>query len=414
MLKIFFRKQLKTCVLIVLFFSLFLFFQNSIDSKFTERYYAVQEEYIEESGVKNNQAFFEQLEADEKQADKTVNAIESFENYDKEIVYNNIDPALIASGAYTYANYEMIVWREEMLAMPGVFAKTVADDSYMLSQLSQRFANQKNFDLNLWNNLELMRRGMRRNDGDYGKYSAVYKELQKIDADFAFADTLVMDKILSYIENDFYIIVLLALCFFSVFSNATQNRITNQIVISPKGIRKYVRGQCLISVCFTVITITFYYIGIILLLSGGNFSAISWQLPIQAINGYENISYAFSAGQYFFYLVLAKTLYCILTVSVFLFLSSLSKNNIISALLCGLYCTVVIILYNINLTDRHDISISLLGSSKYLFSDLPFLQLGNLLISYYFSFLVGVVFIAVILLILTVFLSKYTAKRWAK
>ena len=111
--------------------------------------------------------------------------IENFEYYDKEIFEELIDPVLMAGGGVNYVNSDMIVWREEMLKMPGQYTQTVSDDYYMLIQLSQRLYNQENFKEQISNSMEIMRRGIRRNDSLSVVYEVVLEQLKQIDDDFS-------------------------------------------------------------------------------------------------------------------------------------------------------------------------------------------------------------------------------------
>ena len=160
MFNMFIKKQWNLAIFIVLSYFLILLFYDNLNNRFSERYINEQGNYIIKT-KEDRKVFFNTLDLDLEKSREIVSAIENYENYDSEIIYDEIDPALITAGVNSYATYDMIIWKEEMLNMPGKWGETISDDYFMLIQLSERFRNQRNFELNLSNNIELMDRGMR-------------------------------------------------------------------------------------------------------------------------------------------------------------------------------------------------------------------------------------------------------------
>lgn len=411
MLNMFIKKQVKTSIFIVLVFCLIYLLYNEINSNFAERYSSIQDSYMQTINSENRAEFFDFLDSDLQQARKLVSTIENYESYDGEVIFKEIDPLLAAANANNYATYDMIIWKEEMLDMPGKWCETIEDDYYMLVQLSDQLNNQRNFDENLSNNIELMSRGMRRNDSDFKKYELVNIELNKINTTFSYANTLTTNRILDYIEKDCFIIILLALTYFSVFSNAVQNKITQQIIISARGMRKYAVEQYLAVIILTSVSFILYYLCIIFVLGKGNLFDLHWQMPIQTINGYENISYAFTVGDYFARALFIKFLHSLFIVSIFTFVSIVSRNNTIAAILCSVLCGIIFIPTALSTGENMFLNTLLLGESKYLFSDLPFVSIGGNLFPLSLCFISTIILSSAIIFGTIVYLSKIIVKR---
>ena len=216
MLKVLLKKQWKSAVLIVVFFCGLLFMKNGIETKFTHRYLEPQRNYMEEYNLADRDVFFASLIDDRKTSNKVITAIENFESYDKELFEDLIDPVLMAGGEVSYVNSDMVVWREEMLQMPGQYTQTVSDDYYMLIQLSQRLYNQENFEELINNSMEIMRRGIRRNDGLSAVYKVILEQLNQIDDGFSVQDTILVDDLLGYLETDIFILIIISdfYCFY--------------------------------------------------------------------------------------------------------------------------------------------------------------------------------------------------------
>ena len=415
MMRVLLKTQWKSALSLVLFFCFLLVGYNGIALKFDERYSKYQTAYMESLNTNDRTEFFIQLEKDSTQAKQIVSAIEKFDSYDGDRASSEvIDPLMAAAGGQEYVNYEMIAWREEMLQMPGTYAETLSDDDYMLMQLSSRLSNQKNIEEIIANQVELANRGMRRNDRKYAVYESTYEELEKVDTEFPVQDTLITDKILDYMEADFYLVILLVLLVFGVFSNLIQTKITNQIVVSKLGIRRFVVRQSVVSIVITLITVILYYVGMILIFSNGNIGNVAWNLPIQAIFGYENLHVAYSVGQYILLYFVMKSVYCLTTVCVILMLSAVSKNTIISAFASALYCGCMFMAFHSLVNNGSVYGLLFIGSVRPLLVEFPYISVGTTVISYFWVYLVVLLLMAGIFFELTVYLSKFTAKRWVK
>lgn len=377
MISILLKKQWRSFFVLLLLFCGILFVKNSIDSAFSERYYELQREYMEEINLSTRDDFFETLEADTNRTKTIVSAIENYESYDQKYFDKTIDPLLAAAGAANYVNYDMVIWRQEMLQMPGLYANTISDDYYMMIQLSQRLLNQCQFENNLYNNIEIMRRGLRRNDGHAIKYEAILDELHKIDTDFEIQDTLFTDRILEYMEYDYFILIMIVLVVFNVFSNLHQNKISCQIRISKMNTTRFCISQIIVSTIICILFNIMYYMAVIFVLSSGNITEIAWNLPIQAINNYEAIPFAISVWEYVLHFVLFKTIFSVCLLNVILFISALSRNSVMATMLSLLLCGGLILISQMNT------NMLVIGSCKILIEDLAFICVGKQAISKY-------------------------------
>ena len=406
MLKVLLKKQWKSAVLIVVFFCGLLFMKNGIETKFTHRYLEPQRNYMKEYNLADRDVFFASLIDDRKTSNKVITAIENFESYDKEIFEELIDPVLMAGGEVSYVNSDMVVWREEMLQMPGQYTQTVSDDYYMLIQLSQRLYNQENFEELINNSMEIMHRGIRRNDALSAVYKVILEQLNQIDDDFSVQDTILVDDLLGYLETDIFILIIIVLIGFAVFSGAHQNGISKQIKISKMNAKKYSVKQILAAFVISIISNLIYYVGILLVFAKGNLHAIPWSLPIQAINNYENITIAISVWQYIVIFIAFKMVFVNLLLAMVLFVSAISKNNIISALISFTLCGSTIVLHNMTSASF------VIGSAKDLMEGLGFFLIGELVVPLVLCVAIFIVVGMLILNTLTICGYGIITKKW--
>ena len=379
MWKLLLKKQWKSALCILLFFGFILFLRTDKEADFEHRYYDAQTEYLAAAAALAPDALFEKIDADCTAAGQLVDDIRNFKTYEDGLPQTSLDPLLAAAGAESYVNYEMVVWREEMLGMPGRFAATVFDDSLMLSQLAERLKNQKHFQANYENNLEVLRRAIRRGDEDLAGYKAAYNALRRVKTDFPVSDTIFADALLAYFESDIFILILMVLCNFSLFSMAAQNKITNTIRVSKMGLQRYALHQIAAAAIITAGFLLLYFAGIIVIFSNGNLRAVPWALPIQAVNGYENVVFPLSVGGYFAVCAGFKTIFLFLLVGVALFLSLCAKNMVVSAIFALALCGGLI--GGAGLADGA-FSALLTGGSKPLFADLPYFCFGDTAVPY--------------------------------
>ncbi len=410
MVRILWKSQWKTVISLLGFFAVALLFSVGLESKTGLRFLSEQTAYLSHFSDQNLTGFFDTADADLDAAQSRVDSIENYEEYEGNLFTEMQDPVLAAAGIENAADYDMLVWKEKMLQMPGTYTDSIENDARMLRQLLQRLENERKFQFHLDNQLELARRGMRRNDGSYLKYAAAEKELKKINSDFPLQDPVYAERILSYLEKDFYLILLLALTFFAAFSNTAQTGVVNQIVLSSMGIRKYVKKQLAAAVCVTIAAVSIY-MGLLLLIFGGTPDHIPWALPLQAVNGYETVTFAVSVGGYLVLLLAFKLLFCLFHVFAVLLLSLLSRNTIVSALLVSAYCGVLLFLYHLLSGQGAFAGDLLIGSCRTLLSEHPFLMVGNAVIPCHFCAAAAIIAGTGGLWFIMVLLAKRIAER---
>ena len=404
------KRQLKKGVLLMLFFCLILLGQTQTSAQWTHRYLPYQTAYLTTLDPKDKDAFFAKLNADVAETRQVVNAIESFAGYDGKIPEGKLDIMDILTGSSLYMDYDMAIWRDTLLRAPGRLAQTVFDDANMTFQLSQRLHNQENIETILENQKEIMRRGIRRGGLNREKYGEALAQLQNIDTDFTVADTFYVEQLLAYLEKDWYILVLLAMCIFSVFSAGNQYKISNLVLTSPMGIRRYAVKQILVSIVVVEIGLAVYYSGVFFVLTGGRLAHIPWRHPIQVVESYENILQDISVADYVFLHLAIKNLFCLCFVSCVLYISALSKNNAVSLIGTTVMCAVPILLSSL-IPSAGGLFI---GSGKYLFEQLCYVRMRTRLIPYSTVFAGGSILLTVVMFVVLLIRVPYASRRWVK
>lgn len=428
MYQVLLKGQLPKALLIVLLFMCILFMSTKAEeSSLLWGLTDSQTKYINEHYDGDRNKFFDTFNADYDAADERVKAIENFTMYDGERPDEVLNPVIQAAGGGGALNVEMIKWRRDMLAMPGVFSETVSGDQGLFMGLERRLNAQEKFDINLLSNQEIMRRSIKRGQNEASiyhekvpMYETALAQYDKVDPDFDVIDTYYVDRTLDYADNDYYIIILVALCVFSVFSGCAQSKVSNQILVSPGGIRLFTLKQIGATLTVVMICLIAYFAGSFFILTAGNQFSAAWGLPIQAIVGYENIPLAVSAGTFLVIHHGMKALFCIMIAAFILLASMLSQNNIISAMLSVGICGALMLLYNSDIGAvrtnelfgvQNKIAPLFIGGSKLLFEDLPYLLIGDTTVHYALVVGITMIVMTLVLLSLTLLVSK-PAMKW--
>lgn len=406
------KKQWKVQLFLIIFFCAVFFVNNKVEIQFEERYLQAQTRYLAESDLSDPEAFFEKMEEDRQQAVQVVSCIENYEDYEgyDEVLANaEIDPMLLLVGSSSYATYEMIVWRENMLNTPGKYADSIRDDEYMFSQLSGRLHNQSKLSDHIENLKEIAKRGMRRSSSLYPVYEKTLKHLEQVDVSQNVTETIRADRFLRYVESDFYIYILVFLGVFATFSGLKQNRISQVIAISKMGTKQYVRRQLAVSLTTVIGGVVIYDVLVFALFGAYRFREV-WKLPIQALGDHEMICLCLNAAQYALLVLFMKLLFCILFAMVSSVISIISNNTYTAALL---HCAVVGIWYVLMRGGFvGEVQSALFGGGgKVLLSDFPFFSLGNLAVSYVFVYCVFLLLLTFVTFGTAVWISKWKMKR---
>lgn len=409
------KRQWKRTLLLVLFFCAIVTIQTDANWESSDNgaYFQEQTDYLAAHNLQDRDTFFEALIADNNKAVNIVNAIEAFKEYNGKVPAGEVDPILVATTGAAYMNYDMAMWRENMLNMPGQYTETVSGDRWMFKYLLDRLYYIRNFDFIIENHKEIMGRGIRRGGSMVPYYEVALEGLGNIEDDFQIADTAFTSILLDYMCEDWYILAILCLSFFGIFSTAAQQKITNQILISKAGMRKYATCQTLVGLAITTVILLVYFVGVIFACSCGNPSAIAWQLPIQCVFG-ENfdtyyIYYDLLVWQYVLLMVGIKLLFCLLLVSIVMLISALSRTNIVSALLSIVLCGTLCIL-----SSRWEWGGLLIGNGHVLFEELCYFDMNGQIIHYWTVYAVGLFALIPPANGLTILLSRPAAKGWVK
>lgn len=404
------KRQWKKSILLVLFFCLLLLGQTRTDAQFTQKYIPYQAAYMEKLDLEDRDSFFVQLNNDVLATKQVVAAIESFAGYDGKIPDGALDTMEILTGSSSYMDYNMAVWRETLLYAPGRLSKSVYDDAAMSWMLLSRLRNQENIESILENNKEIMRRGIRRGGINKEKYKTALTQLQNVDTDFAVADTFYAETFLMYLESDWYILALLAMSMFSVFSHGNQYKISNLVLTSKTGMRRYAYKQILSSFLIMEICLALYYSGVIFVLTAGDIRHIPWQHPIQVIQSYENILLDISVFDYTLLNLALKNAFCISFVSMILYISAMSRNNVIALIGTFILCGGLILLNSL-IPAAGGLPI---GNGRFLLEELCFFHINGLLIPYSTVFAGCSILLALIVVSILILKVPHAARRWVK
>lgn len=405
------RQQWKRAFSLVLFFLVVLLMQIQAITKSPHYFVPYQSSYLERFDLQQRNIFFAQLDLDTQRTEQTVASIYNFDTYGGEIPEGELSAFDILSGiSVSTLNLDMALWRNQMLNSPGQFSNTVSNDELMLRQLSYRLNNQKQFQQILENQKEVMRRGIRRGGSNVLKYEILLAELETIGTDFAVVDTWFVEQLLAFLEGDWYIMVLLSMALFSVFSSANQEKITNCILISKLGIRRYTCLQIVASAIICMGCLACYYTGTVFVYSPSGIHAIPWKMPIQAIDGYENILLNISVLDYFLLITCMKILFCICVVGIVMLISAVSRNTVIAAMGTLVFCGGLILMDAV-VPATSGLAI---GNCRVLLEELCFLSCSGLLIPHAVLYCVVAISSAVAICCVLIMLSAIAAKRWVK
>ena len=411
MLKLLIRRQWKRAFFLVSFFLGVLFLQIQVTTESPHYFVPFQHSYMDRFDLRQRDTFFAQLYTDLQSVEQTVAAIYNFDAYEGEIPEGELSDLDILSGiSVSTINLDMALWRNQMLNSPGKFSNTIANDELVIRQLAFRLDNQENFGQILENQKEIMRRGIRRGGSKVIKYEMALTELKKINTDFDIADTWFTEQLFTFLENDWYILALISLSLFSVFSTANQEKITNCILISKLGIRRYTRLQLAASVVICIGCLIFYYTGAVFIYSLFNVQAIPWEMPIQAIVGYENILLSISVLDFFLLMAGMKFLFCFCVAGIVLLVSVVSRNTVIAVMgtlaVCG-----GLILMDAVIPATSGLAI---GNCRVLVEELCFVNCSGILISHAVVYSAATIIFAVVIYSIVIMSSASVAKRRVK
>ena len=387
MFSLLFKKQYKTLLLYVLFFCAILFAINQGTTQFDKRYEKDQQRYLNSFDLTDTETFFKTLEADGKEASQLVLDIQyfnSYDDFDKEQYAELLDPLLLLTGDASYATYDMLIWQKNMLNLPGKYTSTISDDDLMLHKLNSEFGAQKNFTENIENLKSLSQRGLRRNDYKYALYVETLAHLENIDTNLSVTRTYYVEKVLDYITSDYSIYALILFAVFATFSGLAQNKVLHTIFISKMGMRHFVKLQILVNILTSLLGFFVYHLLQFILLDGFHYIE-AWNIPIQAINGYEYTMISFSALEYLLFLIFTKALFAVVVAVLSSLLSLFCRNNILSALLHMIVCGIWYFIYNNTQLEQFMSNTNMMNSAPYTL----FTGGGNILVTYFPYFMIG-------------------------
>lgn len=404
MLRCLLKQQWRKALFLILLFCAVYALQEETEAMFIDNTVPYQKAYLTQFELSDQDTFFAQLDKDEDYTRKIHNAIQYYEGYTGDIPEGALSIMEILSGSAVYADYDMLIWQDAMWDAPGIFAETVFYDFMTIFQLSSRLENQRYLEYNLENQKEIMRRGIKRGGEKLGMYHYTLNQLNSINTDIPVADTYYAEKLLSFLESDWYIIALLILLVFGAFSSGIQNGVTKHVLISSMGMRRFALCQTVASLLISLGSMLIYYLLITLLCCAGDLRNIPWQHPIQAINGYSNILQNISVLDYLLIQIGLKIMFCIAVVCVVLLISSASPGNLVSAFGALLFFGGLL------LGNEH--TGLAIGNCRALLEELCYFKWRDYLVDYCLVFLIGCLCVTLTTMSLLSWILPYIARKW--
>lgn len=402
-----FRGQWKRPLCIVLLFVIMLFLFSQRGEMYEWGLLDAQQAYMQKHGHLPKEDFLAMLHEDSNEAAKIIEDIEKFVGYEGEIPEGTMDIMDILSGNGAIMNYDMLRWKKQMLSMPGKMTETVERDYSAALRLERLLYNQEYIDYYIENSQEIMRRGIRRGGEKVVIYETLLEELADIPTDSPLTNTYCAGKLLTYLESDWYLLVLVCLCFFSVFSGSHQAKMTRQVLVSKMGIRKFVASQIGASLLILGIFLCLYYLGVTFAVSNGDFGAIAWNIPVQAVSEYENSLQNATVLEYAVKNVMVKSLAVLCILSLLLWISAVSPNNIVSLLGGGLLFGGCVLFSNAGT----EIGQLIEGATKGIYETLPYFITDSGLVHFTVAYGLQFACAALAALALLVFVSPYVMRK---
>ncbi len=239
MIRFLFKKEIGLVLLCTLLFCSALFFykNKSFETQFEYEDYA--QAYMETYFNGDKESFYEQLMQDHWMAEQKMMDILNLVGYEGEVIESDTNSYY---GQYILS-MEILQWQMDQENKPGLYTPTVSSDSTMLYDLNRALRASRNLDSNIANNLELLRREIKRQKEGSFQYSsrakAYQEEFSSINQDFPLIDPSSANFLLQFLENDTAIFLLLALLNFGTFASLIQKKRANVVAISKIGMRTY-------------------------------------------------------------------------------------------------------------------------------------------------------------------------------
>ena len=208
-----------------------------------------------------------------------------------------------------------------------VILNTIADD------LNYQSLTEKRINENV--------RRFRRFSAKYGSvdsakkkmYDRMADELGKAKVEFDKKNTYGIRECLKQFENIVPAIIISMLMSSFFFCDFFHGNLSKQMLASHLNVNKETFKTFLFAAFFSVICMVFLTVIMLFIWRDFIFEKNVLAIPIQALSGYSDITYSYTVGEYMVFLIIVQVLSIIMVNAVFQFVSWISKNVIISAVL---------------------------------------------------------------------------------
>lgn len=328
MILLYFRKNIFRFLLA----ALVLFMLVDIQQKSKSEYDSYNEYDLYDYAViyvdNNTDDLYEQAHTDKQLYSDRIYSIQNLEG--KDDLQNDSDAFM---PEYKLTQSDM-AWINTQYNKPGEVSPTVYYDSILLDVITEEYLPRWNLASVIENEIKLDRRNLHRYQPTEYDYKLSEVRLAAAEGiDIGYSDNAPSFGVSFYLprfEGDLFIVLLVMLLSFTMFSKLRENGYLKYTATAKQGIsrfaiKQYAAGILLVLAAFIIYTAGHIIYAVMYLPELSILSA-----PIQIINGYQSFVYPLTVGEYILLSVLVKLLFMLLVYSLTSFISLVSQNSIIS------------------------------------------------------------------------------------
>lgn len=264
--------------------------------------------------------------------------LESFQNYpvelERDIINVRIDRAAL-------------LWLEQMMADNGIYTDHLNNDVIFLNGLVSMAEHEVQMADSVENRLLLCTRNIKRYQDDAylcKLYTKMLDNTQKIETAHATCSTLEAEAFFSYWKNDFVFLLMVLLTSFAGMTEFIHSSNGRQVIISPISVRGYILKQYIWNLAFVILLYLAYMGTTFFIWRKAAFPMAVLRLPVQIIDGCQEVVFPFSIGQYLIFLSVLDLVVCLTVGAIIQFISFWSANVTIS--FSASVLLLIVVLYN--------------------------------------------------------------------
>lgn len=264
--------------------------------------------------------------------------LESFQNYPAELERDN---------AKVRVDRAALLWLDQMMADNGVYTDNLNNDVIFLNGLVSMAEREATMADTVENRLLLYSRNIKRCQEDVylcKLYTKMLEHTQKIETAHVTCSTLEAEAFFSYWKSDFIFLLLVFLTSFAGMTEFVHSSNGRQVIIAPVSAREYILKQYIWNLVFVMLLYLAYMGTTFLLWKKAAFPSAVLGLPVQIIDGCQEVVFPLSAGQYLIFLSVVDLVVCLTVSAIIQFISFCAANVTISFSVSALF--LILVLYN--------------------------------------------------------------------